>query len=51
MTERIKTEKMKILIAFILTPFTLAVFSQQTDSPERPTNSFEKEYSTSNPTF
>ncbi len=48
---RNKTEKMKILIAFILAPFTLAVFSQQTDSSERPTNSFEKEYSISKPTL
>jgi len=45
------TENMKILFTFFLASFTLSVFSQQTDSIEFPSNSFEKDYHKSNPTL
>jgi hypothetical protein len=40
---------MKILIVIFLTTFSLTVFSQQADSLESPSNSFETEYRKSNP--
>lgn len=46
-----KAEKMKILITTFLTTFSLTVFSQQADSLESPSNSFETEYRKSNPTL
>jgi hypothetical protein len=42
---------MKILLTVILTIFTVSVFSQQTDSLDIPSNSFEKDYHKSNPTL
>jgi uncharacterized protein YxeA len=42
---------MKIPIAIILTTFSLTVFSQQADSLDSPSNSFETEYRKSNPTL
>lgn len=42
---------MKFLLTTILTVFTLTVFSQQVDSLDYPTNSFENNYRKSNPTL
>ncbi|HTO15953.1 MAG TPA: hypothetical protein VLZ83_09285 [Edaphocola sp.] len=42
---------MKILFTIILTAFTLSVFSQQIDSLEIPSNSFEQRYHKLNPTL
>lgn len=42
---------MNILITIILTTLTLTVFSQQADSPNSPSNSFENDYHKSNPTL
>lgn len=42
---------MKILFTFFLTILTLTVFSQQTDTLDIPSNSFENNYRQSNPTL
>lgn len=42
---------MKLFIAIVLTTFTFTVFSQQVDSLEDSSNSFEKDYLKSNPTL
>ena len=43
------TQKMKFLFTIILTIFTLTAFSQQADSLDNPSNSFENNYRKSNP--
>ncbi|MFZ4413929.1 MAG: hypothetical protein ACOYOV_12665 [Bacteroidales bacterium] len=42
---------MKFIFIIILIVFTLTVFSQQTDSLDIPSNSFENDYRNSNPTL
>ena len=42
---------MKLILSILLTVLTLTVFSQQTDSLNIPSNSFENTYSKSNPTL
>ncbi len=42
---------MKFLFTFFLTTLTLTVFSQQTDTLDLPSNSFENAYRKSNPTL
>ena len=42
---------MRLLVTFILNVFTFAVYSQKTDNLETPSNSFENNYRTANPTL
>ncbi len=42
---------MRLLVTFILNVFTFAVYSQKTDNLETPSNSFENNYRTTNPTL
>ena len=42
---------MRLLVTFILNVYSFAVYSQKTDNLETPSNSFEKNYFTTNPTL